>query len=148
MIPNDAFSGNKRKNPFKFDHNNLNYIALYMDGMQIPSIAYKPDFTNKLYMKEYLGLFESLNELSTDTTLILNKNQWANGNTIFGFNLSPDLADQCSKVGFLNLIKSGNLRVEMKFSQALSKTINVLLFCEYDNIIEIDQTRTPITNYI
>ena len=43
MVRNTAFSGDATKNPFNFDHFNANFVALYVDGMQVPSKPYKPN---------------------------------------------------------------------------------------------------------
>ena len=148
MVTNDAFNGNYSKNPYNFQHFNLNHLAVYLDGEQFPLNAYKPNFDKKLFVREYMGLFESLNQLNTDSTLTLTKNEWADGNTIFGFNFAPDMADDCNKMGYVNPIRDGSLRIDLKFSQALSETINVLLYCEYDNIVEITHDRNVVTDYI
>jgi len=42
-----------------------------------------------------------------------------------------------SEVGGFQLIKQGNLRVEIQFAA----TINVIMYAEFDNIIEIDRNR-------
>ena len=52
-----------------------------------------------------------------------------------------------SKVGTLQLIKQGNLRVEIHFSEALANTINVVLFAEFDNVIEIGRNRQILFDY-
>jgi hypothetical protein len=41
---------------------------------------------------------------------------------LFGFDLTPDM----SEVGAFQLIKQGNLRVEIQFAEALTTTINVI----------------------
>jgi len=148
MVTNDAFNGNYSKNPFNFEHFDLNHLAIYLDGEQHPLNAYKPDFEKQLFVREYMGLFEALNQLNTDSTLILSKEQYAAGNTIFGFNFAPDLADDCNKMGYANPVRTGNLRIDLKFSKALSETINVLLYCEFDNIVEITRERNAVTDYI
>jgi len=148
MVTNDAFTGNFAKNPYRFEHFNLNHLALYVGGEQHPINGYNPDFENKLYVREYLGLFEALNQLNTDSTLLLSKEQWANGNTIFGFNFAPDLADDCNKMGYANPVKTGNLRIDLKFSKALTETINVLMYCEFDNLVEIDSNRSARPDYL
>ena len=148
LVPNDAFSGNLRKNPFNFKHYNLNYLAAHIDGQQFPIKAYTPDFTNKLYTREYLGLFESLNQITTDSTISLKREEWSDGNTIYGFNFAPDLGDDCSKMGFSNPIKNGSLKLELKFSKALEETISVLIYCEYDSILEIDINREVYTDFM
>jgi hypothetical protein len=44
-----------------------------------------------------------------------------------------------SEVGAFQLIKQGNLRVEIHFAEALTTTINVIMYAEFDNVIEIDR---------
>jgi hypothetical protein len=61
----------------------------------------------------------------------------AKGNTLFGFDLTPDM----SEVGAFQLIKQGNLRVEIHFAEALTATISVVMHAEFDNVIEIDRNR-------
>ena len=147
MVPNEAYTGSLKTNPFNFKHFKLNYLAAYIDGTQFPAKAYKPDFDKNLFVREYMGLFESLNQITSDSTLTLDKKKWADGSTIFGFNFAPDTAEDCNKMGYVNPIKRGTLRLEMKFAEALKETINVLLYCEYDNLIEIDATRNAFTDY-
>ena len=51
--------------------------------------------------------------------------------------ISPDV----SEVGAFQLIKQGNLRVEIHFAEALTATINVIIYAGFDNVIEIDRNR-------
>ena len=55
---------------------------------------------------------------------------------MFGFELTPEM----SEVGAFQLIKQGNLRVEIHFAEPLTATINVIMYAEFD-IIEIDRNR-------
>ena len=52
--------------------------------------------------------------------------------------ISPDV----SEVGAFQLIKQGNLRVEIHFA-----TINVIMYAEFDNVIEIDRNRQVLFDY-
>jgi hypothetical protein len=45
------------------------------------------------------------------------------------------------------LIKQGNLRVEIHFADALTATINVIMYAEFDNVIEIDRNRQILFDY-
>jgi hypothetical protein len=42
-----------------------------------------------------------------------------------------------SEVGAFQLIKQGNFRVEIHFAEAFTVTINVIMYAEFDNVIEI-----------
>ena len=44
-------------------------------------------------------------------------------------------------------IISSNLRLELAFEVALSITGNVLVYSEFDNVIEIDKDRKVTRNY-
>ena len=78
----------------------------------------------------------------------MNKNDYKAGNVIYGFSFSPDPVDDCNKSGYVNPISHGSIRISMKFSAATTHNINALLYCEYDNMIQIDATRQPYCDYI
>ena len=148
LVDSKAYNGQINYNPFKFDHFKLNYLAASLDGVQYPTVAYTPNFTKDLYMREFLGLYETLNQLTTDTILMLDREEYKAGNTIFGFNFAPDPTDDCNKVGYFNPQRYGSIRFILKFSSALSQNINVLIYAEYDSLITIDGTRTPMCDYL
>jgi hypothetical protein len=49
----------------------------------------------------------------------------------------PDLTPDMSEVGAFQLIKQGNLRVEIHFAEALAGTINVVLYAEFDKFVAV-----------
>ena len=51
------------------------------------------------------------------------------------------------EVGAFQLIKQGNLRVEIHFAEALTATINVIMYAKFDNVIEIDRNRQVLFDY-
>jgi hypothetical protein len=52
-----------------------------------------------------------------------------------------------SEVGTFQLIKQANLRMEIHFTEALAGTINVVLYAEFDNVIEIGRNRHILFDY-
>ena len=58
-----------------------------------------------------------------------------------------DLISHRSEVGAFQLIKQDNLRVEIHFAEALTATINVIMYAEFDNVIEIDRNRQVLFDY-
>jgi hypothetical protein len=147
MVSNAAFNGNLRKDPFKFEDFNLNFIASYVDGVQIPSEAYKPDFQKGIYSREYLGLLRALNQNTTDSMIDFDKQKWKDTRCIFGFNYAPDMTNGMGDISHTSIQKRGCLGLALQFASALSSAINVILYCEYDTVIEIDANRQPILNY-
>ncbi len=60
--------------------------------------------------------------------------------TFFGFDLTPD---GCC----FHLTRKGNLRIEMHFATALEQTVNVVVYGEFEPVLEIDKGRNIIYNY-
>ena len=148
LVSNEAFNGSYLKNPFNFKNYKCNYISTHIDGIQYPSKPYTPDFVNGIFTREYIGFFEALNQMSTDSTISLSKSDWSKGKTIFGFNYSPDLANGCVQEGHLSPVRRGTMGLQLKFAEALPETINVMIYLEYDNLIQINSDRQVITDYI
>ena len=65
------------------------------------------------------------------------------GYALYAFDLSPDMA--CG--GHYSLVKHGNLRLDMHFASPLAQTVNVIVYAEFNNILEIDQARNIIFDY-
>ena len=62
---------------------------------------------------------------------------------MFCFDLS---ADRKSDENF-ELVKHGNIRLEITFTQALTESVNVIVYSEYQNLIEIDKHRNIFFDY-
>ena len=50
FVENKAFNGDKSLNPFNFKNFKINYLCLYIDGVQVPSKPLQPDFTKKKFV--------------------------------------------------------------------------------------------------
>jgi len=135
FVSDASMAGGYQQNPFEFNHFNLNHLCLYVNGEQVPSKPFQPNFANNLYLREYKSLYESLGIKSIDQSLSISRTSYAQGYTLFAFNLKPDpFADLA-----VTATRNGSIRVEIKFSQATAHTINLILFSEFESLIEIDK---------
>lgn len=144
LTKSSAFNGTLKENPFNFEHFNYNYLALYIDSTQIPSKPLTPDFQNNLYTRCYHSLFEGSGVYFSDTGNDISISEYPNGYCLTAFDLTPDLS--CSEPHW-NIIKSGTLRAEIRFAEPIAQTLTLIIFAEFDNVIEIDKNRNIIIDY-
>lgn len=64
---------------------------------------------------------------------------------LFAFDLTPDLSAHFTE--HWNLVKNGTIRIEVRFDRPLAKTINCVLYAEFDNVLEIDASRQVIVDF-
>ena len=144
-VDNTAFSGSFARNPFNFQHYDVTSIAVHVDGEQIPTKPLRPTFQGPSlnYIRAYHTLFSGTNKMFEDQGNEISRTDYGQGYTLYAFDLTPDLT--CA--GHFNLQKQGNLRLEVNFRQPLAQTINVIIYAEFENIIEIDRSRNVIFDY-
>lgn len=147
FVSHAALSGSQTLNPFEFGHNNLSFATVYLDGEQYPTNPYMPNFSEELYIREYSGLFQALNQNGLASTIDISRAEYGRNKMILGFNFTPDLSNGCGDIGHINTIKRGSLRVYIQFRKPLTEIINAILMCEFDNIIEINNENRVTSDY-
>lgn len=143
FVRNAAFNGAIKLNPFNFEHFNLNYLSLNVGSQTIPSQPLKPNFDQKEYLQAYMTLFEGTGMLHADKGHCIQRKDFANGYALYVFDLTADLSEGSHQ----DPIKHGSLRMECHFTKALPCTVNVVVYSEYENIIQIDRARNIITDF-
>ena len=73
----------------------------------------------------------------------ISREEYAKANTLFWIRSDSGYVE----VGTFQLIKQGILRMEIHFTEALAGTINVVLYAEFDNVIEIGRNRQILFDY-
>ena len=142
-IDNDTYNSEYSKNPFNAKNNSINFLAVYVDGGQIPAKPLQPNFETGSYIRSYVNLFSATGKQAQDEGNELSRDDFDKGYTFFGFDLTPDGCDG----GCLNLTRNGNLRIEIHFVTALEQTVNVVVYGQFEAELEIDKGRNIIYNY-
>lgn len=117
---------------------------MFVDSVQVPSKALTPDFTNNLYSEEYHTLFSGCGTHFADKGNCISYKDYKAGNTLFCFDLTPDSSINDSH---WNINKSGSFRIELRFANALEQPVVLVLYAEFDNLIEVTQERDIIIDY-
>ena len=145
LVDNRAFNGDVSLNPYNFQHCNLNYLAVNLDGQQVPWAPFQPSFFGASYIRAFYTYFTGGNGISSDTGNTIGREQFVNGHALYCFDLTPDLSSSCGH--HFSVTKSVNLPFEIGFEVALSITENVWVYIEFDNVIEIEMDRNVTPNY-
>ena len=141
FVDNLAYIGDYKKNPFWFYHYKINCLTVTRDGEQWPPKAYTPNFQGSNFVREYMSLYEALDMLDGESTLAITRDNYPQGNVLFGFNFAPDLSIGSGATGYLNPIKFGTLGLNVQFAEPISASVTVLVYCEFDKLLEIDINR-------
>ena len=146
FVRTDAFHGVYPLNPFNFQHFGLNFLALYINGKQIPSRALQPEFDglNCDYTRSYMQMSSSLGQAFTNQDCGLSYTDFKGGSTLFVFNLNAELTDG----DHVETTKRGAVRIECRFANALNDPISCLVLSEYDNLILVDKERNVCLDYL
>ena len=145
MVTNTSFNGTFTSNPFNFQHFNVNYIELVADGKQVLGKPLQPTFgTTNTYIESYASLFMGTEMMYKDEGNDISRDEYKSGFTLFAFDLTPDLEES----GHVQLVKQGIVKLSLQFSEALAATINVIVYAEFENMIEINKDRKVLFDYV
>lgn len=144
LVDNEAFNGALGRNPFNFQHFNLNEISVYLDGQQQHAIKpLRPDYEHGQYISSYLSLFSGTGKVNKDDGNFIDRNEYGDGYALYAFDLSPDLAED----DHFNLSQDGSVRLALKFGAGLARTVTVVAYAEFQNVIEIDRNRNAVFDF-
>lgn len=142
-VSSAAYHGDKTKNPFNFHHYDANEVSINVDGVQIPSIPYKLDFDKNIYTQAFVDLQRTVGKYLSGLSNGLTTSDYLSGCTIYGFDLTPD---KSAGDDHYNLVKQGNIRIDIRFAKVLPETIMIIVLTEFPKILEIDSYRNVYIN--
>lgn len=145
FVDNRAFNGSISKNPFNFQTFELEHLALYLGKDQIPWSPLTPSFNLGRAIRSYYTQYTGGDGILSDTGHDISRGEFGTGYALYCFDLTPDLSSSCGQ--YVNLVKQGTLRVSAKFDSGLPNTVNMIVYCEFDNLIEINKDRQVIHDY-
>ena len=142
MMENDSYNGNYKKNPFNFKHCNLTQIGISVNGEEVPFKPLKLNFDDKLFVTAYNALLSGTGKLHGNSGSIIKREDYSEGYTIIVADLTPfEIGDN------FYLKVEGTLSIDSVFKSPLAATINILVYAEYGNVIEIDSNCNVIKDW-
>ena len=141
LVDNRAYDGDRQRNPFNFQHFNLNEIAVYLDGqLQHAVRPVQPDYGHGLYIRAYKSMFAATGK---DEGLYISREDYYAGYALYAFDLTADLGEE----DHFSLVRQSSVRLSLKFSAALANTVTAVAYAEFENVIEVDRDRNVVFDF-
>eukprot|EP00920_Eleutheroschizon_duboscqi_P039558 GHVT01095083.1.p1 GENE.GHVT01095083.1~~GHVT01095083.1.p1 ORF type:complete len:265 (+),score=8.19 GHVT01095083.1:95-889(+) len=123
FVDSDRYNGKIEKNPFLFDNNSIQQIALYVNGTPVPNRPIEANFEERIYTDAYLRLDEKKQNIS--------KYEFAYGYTLFNMKIRAN-----DTIG-----AKGYTRMEIKFGRPLTSAVVMLMYATFDKKLTISKVR-------
>ena len=135
LVSESAFNGHQNANPFNFQHFNVNYLGFLVNGQSRPGQPFQPDYANDNYASAYA----SVAKLNCDQDTRISRLEYPHGYCMYVFDIEEN-GDQ------LHMIRKGHTRLILKMTQALEKSVILIVYGHFPAMMEIDQTRKVQVN--
>ena len=96
-------------------------------------------------MEAFHTLFSGTGIHFSNEGIDINHFTYSKDHFLTAFDLTPDMSAHTAS--HWNLVRSGSIRIEVRFDNALTSTINCIVDAEYDNVLEIDSHRQIVTDF-
>lgn len=149
FVDTDALTGKRSKNPYNFQHYNIQTFTLSVNGFQFLPKPLEFNYTKKTDDDKspvnpnegafgYFRLKDELQFHNTDRAPNITQEEFSNGSFLLPFDLTADRSNDklCT-----NAPTTGSLKIECRFLDAITKSISVVMYCETDSEMQIDLAR-------
>ena len=93
--------------------------------------------TNKNYVAPFVNLFKVAEKWNKDAGLQTDRQMFDQGYAVYAFSIAPnELGEE-----YINLVRQGSLRLDVKFASNTTKTVNYLAYAEFPALLEVDHAR-------
>ncbi|XP_071099074.1 uncharacterized protein F54H12.2-like [Haliotis cracherodii] len=132
LVESASLNGSYTGNPFNFKSSMLKKVTLYVDGVSVPSQPTEADD-----VESYVNMLDGMDLWKKDEGNAITRSDFLLGSALFVF----DLDKMCEDSEYLNLVKSGTVRLELEFKSALINPLSCVVLTQRNSLIEIDQAR-------
>ena len=139
MVLNKAFQGDYTLNPLDFQHFNVNYLDLNINGKSVPNdVPLQPNFTSNNFASAYLttsigtGMYGTSNGGNQ-----IAPSDFAKGFCIYAIGIDPCLQNEDQ----MPIRTGGNVKLEIRFAEELDESVVLMIHALFPQTIEIDAAR-------
>ena len=141
FVDTDGVAGSYFKNPFNFQHFNLNRICVYVDNVPVGGNALRLNFdaaAGVTTTPAFTNMFEVMGKWGYDSGNQLNRKDISEGCALYCFEIEPQFE---SENNYMTLLKQGNIRVEAQFSKALPIATTCIVYATFPAMFSITGAR-------
>jgi len=145
FVQSTRVDGRKTQNPFQFNHYNVGYINMRIDGQNCPPAPYQPDFRNGLISRELRALYDNVGVLTSASGCSFTRNMFKNGYTLFAWDLTPDACngwhihdDQVGKT----------VDLDLSFREPIPHPVNIIIYATYESGLKIGKDTVTAVNFV
>ena len=144
MVTNDAANGSYKLNPLNFQHFNITEFSLIVNGTIHGGVPLEFDFEDNQFERGYWELFSATGKKYRDEGMLIERNDYKKGYTLFAFNISPST---CNIGQYRDPEQTGNINISMKFKEAIPKPLTLCAYLQFESTISISPTKGVTTNF-
>ena len=139
MVRNDAYKGNLGRNPFNFQLFDLNAVRLTVNGEETPYSGI--DLIGGKKIDGYNTLFSGSGDMNCGHGIDIDREEWEQGYGLFRLDTTPAGSGHPD-----HLIpnRSGNVNLYLKFGTETHAVLNLIVYAEFQNQLEIDRNRRVV----
>lgn len=132
LILSEAFNGSFKYNPYNIQGFDLNSITVTRDGQVSPFKPLRTNFKTGECVEAYRTLYNSNSDQH-----VITLHDFINGTALFVYELDNQMYNGVCTPS----VRTGNTSLELFFNKPLENNVNVVVYAQFDALMEIDQYR-------
>jgi len=145
MVEADAFHGSLSKNPYNFQHFNLDTASIIVNGERLPTEPMRPDFKDEVFLREYVESYRNIGiDVNQDSGNLVTPEHFKQGSFFMAFDLT---GDQCNML-HRHKTQKGIIDFSALFRESLKQSIELIVHASYEAQIEIPKDRDPGVTFL
>lgn len=137
LLDHTAKNGSYTHSPFKFENFNVSSVNLTVNGRNVLNNPLHLNFADDIFARAYFNLQSACDKTFLNESNSITLDEFKKSLCLFAFDNTPDL---CKGEG-IHLIRRSTTTLDLNFREALANTVSVIVYSEFDDLIEIDKTR-------